>query len=228
MSISDWPVDQRPREKLLKHGAASLTDAELLAIFLRVGIVGKSAVDLGHELISHFGSLSHLFNTDIETLSQIKGIGAAKYVQLQAILEMSKRALKDTLSQPQSFNHISALKIFVQLQFTHLAHESLVVLFFNHNLSLIDTEILATGDALAVSLPTRLIAKRALTLNAHSLVLAHNHPYGNSQPSFDDINNTQILCQQLVPIGLHVLDHLIVADGHEVYSLAEHNQLLAT
>ena len=129
MPITDWPIDERPREKLLAHGANHLTDAELLAIFLRVGMVGKSAVDLAHELIAHFGTLSRLFQADIAELSSIKGMGEAKYVQLQAVLEMSRRALKDTLSQQPTFNHIAALKTFVQLQFTAATDEKLMVLF---------------------------------------------------------------------------------------------------
>ena len=225
MPITDWPIDERPREKLLAHGANHLTDAELLAIFLRVGMVGKSAVDLAHELIAHFGTLSRLFQADIAELSSIKGMGEAKYVQLQAVLEMSRRALKDTLSQQPTFNHIAALKTFVQLQFTAATDEKLMVLFLNPNLSMIGIETLAVGDAVKVDLPTRLIAQRALSQNAYSVILAHNHPHGNAQPSNDDIQSTLILQQQLQPLGIHVLDHFIVADGQEPYRMTEHDQI---
>ena len=225
MPITDWPIDERPREKLLAHGANHLTDAELLAIFLRVGMVGKSAVDLAHELIAHFGTLSRLFQADIAELSSIKGMGEAKYVQLQAVLEMSRRALKDTLSQQPTFNHIAALKTFVQLQFTAATDEKLMVLFLNPNLSMIGIETLAVGDAVKVDLPTRLIAQRALSQNAYSIILAHNHPHGDAQPSNDDIQSTLILQQQLQPLGIYVLDHFIVADGQEPYSMVEHDQI---
>ena len=225
MPITDWPIDERPREKLLAHGANHLTDAELLAIFLRVGMVGKSAVDLAHELIAHFGTLSRLFQANIAELSSIKGMGEAKYVQLQAVLEMSRRALKDTLSQQPTFNHIAALKTFVQLQFTASTHETLMVLFFNPNLSLIGIETLAIGDAIKVDLPTRLIVQRALSQNAHSIILAHNHPHGDAQASDEDIQSTRILQQQLKTLGLHVLDHFIIADGQDAYSMAEQHKI---
>ena len=225
MPITDWPVDERPREKLLAHGAASLSDAELLAIFLRVGMVGKSAVDLAHELIAHFGTLSRLFQANINELSSIKGMGQAKYVQLQAVLEMSRRALKDTLAQSPSFNQMAALKTFIQLQFTGLTQETLMVLFFHPNLSLIGIETLATGSSTQVELPTRLIAQRALSQNAHSIILAHNHPHGDAQPSIDDVHNTILLQKHLQPLNIMVLDHFIIADGHDAYSMTEHRQI---
>lgn len=225
MSITDWPLDERPREKLLKHGAAHLTDAELLAIFLRVGMVGKSAVDLAHELIAHFGTLSRLFQANIDDLSSIKGMGQAKYVQLQAVLEMSRRALKDTLSQQPSFNHMDALKTFIQLQFTRCTEETLMVLFFHHNLSLIGIEALSVGTTTDIGLSIRLIAQRSLNQNAHSIVLAHNHPHGNAQPSIQDIQSTQIAQQQLLPLGIHLLDHFIVADGQAPHSMLLHNEI---
>lgn len=225
MPITDWLPEHRPREKLIAHGASNLTDAELLAIFLRVGIVGKSAVDLANELIQHFGSLSTLFSANLNELSAIKGMGEAKFVQLQAVLEMSKRALADQLKQQSAFTDIASLKTFIQLQLTNKSKETLIVLFLTPTLNLIAVETLATGELSHVQLPTRDIAQRALSINAHGLILAHNHPQGQAQPSSQDIQNTRILKDQLHPLNLHLHDHIITAEGQPAYSLVEHGQL---
>ena len=222
MSITDWPLHNRPREKLMAHGAAFLSDAELLAIFLRVGMTGKSAVELGQELINHFGSLAALFEASIDELSQIKGIGAAKFVQLQAVLEMSKRALKDTLQHEASFKTIDRLKTFIQLQFQQHTTESLVVLFFNANLTLIEIETISSGNQTAVLIPTKQIITSALRHNAHSIILAHNHPFGSPTPSEQDILSTKALQNHMHAIEVQVLDHFIIADGFDAYSMAEH------
>jgi DNA repair protein RadC len=225
MPITDWLPETRPREKLIAHGASYLTDAELLAIFLRVGIVGKSAVDLANELIQHFGSLSALFNTNLSELSKIKGMGEAKFVQLQAVLEMSRRALSDQLKQNAAFSDMPSLKTFIQLQLAHKTEETLLVLFLTPALNLISAEIMATGGLTHVSLPIRDIVQRALSINAHGLILAHNHPHGKAQPSAEDIQSTQTLKTQLQPLSLHLHDHLITADGEAAYSLVEHGLL---
>ena len=225
MPITDWLPENRPREKLITHGASYLTDAELLAIFLRVGIVGKSAVDLANELIQHFGSLSALFNTNLKELSKIKGMGEAKFVQLQAVLEMSRRALSDQLKQNSAFNDMSSLKTFIQLQLAHKTEETLLILFLTPTLNLISAEIMATGGLTHVSLPIREIVQRALSINAHGLILAHNHPHGKAHPSAEDIQSTQTLKAQLHPLDLHIHDHLITASGEPAYSLVEHGLL---
>lgn len=225
MTITEWLPEDRPREKLLAHGPAFLSDAELLAIFLRVGMVGKSAVDLAHELIHHFGSLSALFNASLEELCEIKGVGEAKYVQLQAVLEMSRRALSDKLTQKPAFNDIESLKHFIQLNLSGLQIETLVVLFLTPNLTLIEIATVSTGDATTTLLPIREIVQNALRLNAHGLILAHNHPSGEATPSTTDIESTKALYEQLRPLNLHVHDHIIIADGHAPFSMRENNLL---
>ena len=225
MPITDWPVDERPREKLLAHGAASLSDAELLAIFLRVGMVGKSAVDLAHELIDNFGSLAALFAASESELSRIKGMGEAKYVQLQAVLEMSRRALASKLSLHNAFEHSAALKTYIQHQLHGLPDEHLIVLFFSPTLTLIACETISTGNAQHTTLPIRPIAQRALTLNAHSLVLAHNHPDGMAEPSIDDVTSTLLLQERLLALDIHILDHYIVASGAAAHSMVEHGDI---
>ena len=222
MSITDWPTQDRPREKLLEAGVGALSDAELLAIFLRVGVHGKSAVALAQELIQHFGSLAQLFSASQNELSQIKGIGSAKYVQLQAVFEMSRRALADHVSQHTVINDLSALKTLIQLHLRNAECEQCIVLFLDPSLRLIHIEPLTQGSPTSLSLNTRNLVQRAFALNAHAIILAHNHPHGTSQPSDDDILSTQILQNQLHPLGLHVLDHFIVVDGQTPFSMAEH------
>lgn len=221
MTITDWLPEDRPREKLLAHGASSLSDAELLAIFLRVGIPGKTAVDLANELVAHFGSLSALFNANPADLMQVKGIGEAKYVQLQAVLEMSRRALSDQLTQASAFKDIASLKHFVQLHLSGLHVETLIVLFLSSTLSLITLETMSIGDTATTQLPTREIAKKALSFNAHGVILAHNHPFGDAHPSQEDLNSTYELYLQLKPLNIFVHDHIIVADGQAAFSMVE-------
>ncbi|TDR32033.1 RadC family protein [Hydromonas duriensis] len=225
MPITDWLPETRPREKLLARGASALSDAELLAIFLRVGMVGKSAVDLAHELIAHFGSLSALFNARLNELSEIKGIGEAKYVQLQAVLEMSRRALTDHISQHSAFNNIASVKTLVQLHLAEQPQETLLVLFLTAHLNLIAIETIGIGHTTQVDLPIRDIVRRTFNHNAHGIILAHNHPNGNATPSAQDIESTLALQMQLAPLHIHVLDHLIVAKGHEAHSMVEHGQI---
>ena len=222
MSITDWPLHDRPREKLLQHGAEALTDAELLAIFLRVGVHGKSAVDLANDLITHFGTLAQLFAAPLNELSQIKGMGSAKYVQLQAVFEMSRRALADSASRHTVISDLSALKTLIQLHLRNATAEQCIALFLDPSLRLMHIETLSEGTLTTLNLHTRILAQRALSLNAHAIILAHNHPHCTAQPSTDDILSTQALQTQLRPLGLHVLDHFIVADGQPPYSMAEH------
>ena len=227
MSITDWPVHDRPREKLLNGGAGALTDAELLAIFLRVGVHGKSAVDLAHDLIIHFGSLAQLFHAPLDQLSQIKGMGQAKYVQLQAVFEMSRRALADSASQHTVIADLPALKTLIQLHLRNAISEQCIALFLDPSLRLMHIETLSDGTPTTLNLHTRTLVQRALSVNAHAIILAHNHPNGSSQPSDDDIRTTQALQEQLRPLGLYLIDHFIVADGQTPYSLAE-NGCIAT
>ena len=223
MSITDWDVHDRPREKLLTLGASALTDAELLAIFLRMGVQGKSAVDLAQELIRHFGSLSRLFCATQTELTDIKGMGSAKFAQLQAVFEMSRRALADNASQHTVIADLPALKTLIQLHLHDLAHERCIALFLDPSLRLISIEPLIEGTLTELHLDVRHIARRALSLNAHALILAHNHPHGASEPSPTDVRSTIELQSQLLPLGVHLLDHFIVADGQTPFSMAENH-----
>lgn len=224
MAITDWPEEQRPRERLIKHGAAALSDAELLAVFLRVGVTGKSAVDLGRDMISHFGSLNDLFSASLLEFSAINGLGAAKYAQLQAVLELAKRSLAEELQAGVTLDSPQAVKQYLRLLLGSKAYESFAVLFLDVKNRLITCEELFRGTLTHASVYPREVVKSALQHNAASIILSHNHPSGNAEPSNADHALTQALKQALALVDVRVLDHFIVG-GKDVYSFAEHGAL---
>ncbi len=221
MSITDWPEDQRPRERLIKLGAAALSDAELLAVFLRVGVKGKSAVELGHEMLSHFGSLQGLFSAPMGSFSLIHGLGPAKYAQLQAVLELANRALAEQLKENCTLNSPQAVKHYLQLLIGNKSFETFVVLFLDVKNRLIQSEELFRGSLTRASVYPREIVKRALHHNCAAVILAHNHPSGNTKPSSSDIELTNELNKALSLVDIKVLDHIVVA-GNRAHSFAEH------
>ncbi|MFL9877845.1 DNA repair protein RadC [Herbaspirillum rhizosphaerae] len=224
MAITDWPEDQRPRERLIKQGAHALSDAELLAVFLRVGVAGKSAVDLGRDMVGHFGSLQALFAARLADFVRINGLGPAKYAQLQAVLELARRALSEELRAGTTLNSPQAVKQYLQLLFHGKAYEAFVVLFLDVKNRLIESEELFRGTLTHASVYPREIVKAALAHNAASLILAHNHPSGEVAPSAADLHLTSNLKQALNLVDIKVLDHIVVA-GRETHSFAEHGQL---
>lgn len=224
MAITDWPEEQRPRERLIKHGAAILSDSELLAVFLRVGVAGKSAVDLARDMVQHFGSLNGLFAASLNDFSKLNGLGPAKYAQLQAVLELAKRSLSEELQAGVTLSSPQAVKQYLQLLLGGKAYESFAVLFLDVKNRLIASEELFRGTLTHTSVYPREIVKVALTHNAASVILAHNHPSGTPEPSAADHTLTQALKQALGLIDVRVLDHFVVAGKH-VYSFTEHGQL---
>jgi DNA repair protein RadC len=224
MSITDWPEDERPRERLLARGAAALSDAELLAIFLRVGMRGKSAVDLARELIGHFGSLNRLFSATQDELSVIPGMGPAKYVQLQAVLEMSRRALVEGMKQNDAMSTPGAVRDYLRLHLAGLGHEVFFALWLDAQNRLIAPEELFRGTLTQTSVYPREVVKKALQHNA-AVVLAHNHPSGVSEPSSADEFLTRELKQALALVDVRVLDHFIVAGQSQPLSFAERGLL---
>ncbi|HTD02408.1 RadC family protein [Undibacterium sp.] len=221
MAITDWPEDQRPRERLIKSGAQALSDAELLAVFLRVGVKGKSAVDLGRDMLGRFGSLSGLFSASIKDFSSMHGLGDAKYAQLQAVLELAKRAISEELQSSTGLSSPQAVKNYLQLMIGNKPYESFAVLFLDIKNRLITSEELFRGTLSHASVYPREVVKAALQHNAAAIILAHNHPSGSCEPSNADITLTQTLKQALSLVDVRVLDHFIVANPH-VYSFAEH------
>ena len=224
MAITDWPASERPREKLLELGVEALSDAELLAIFLRVGVTGKSAVDLARDLLTQFGSLNNIFAAPINELTQVNGIGSSKYSQLQAIFEMSRRALneqmqvKDILSSPQQVRDYLCLKL------GSLTREVFMVLFLDAQNRIIVTEELFTGTLTQTSVYPREVVKRALHHNAASVIFAHNHPSGVAEQSKADEMITAELKKALALVDVRVLDHFIVA-GNQTLSFSERGLL---
>jgi len=205
----------------LHSGAASLSDAELLAIFLRVGVKGKSAVDLARSLIMHFGSLNRLFAASRDDFSSIPGMGDAKYAQLQAVFEMTRRALKEHLQDGASLSSPQMVKDYLTLSLGTLEYEVFLVLFLDARNRLLAAEEMFRGTLTQTSVYPREIAKRALTYNAAAAILAHNHPSGNPEPSQADRLLTRTLKETLALVDVQVLDHIIVA-GRQTRSFAEH------
>ncbi len=224
MAITDWPANERPREKLLEQGAESLSDAELLAIFLRVGVVGKSAVDLARDLLSRFGSLNAIFAASEAELSQIHGIGSSKYVQLQAIFEMSRRALNEQLQQRDVFKSPQHVRDYLILKLGSLNREVFLVMFLDAQNRLNATEEMFSGTLTQTSVYPREVVKRAMHYNAASVIFAHNHPSGVAEQSAADEMLTKQLKEALALVDVRVLDHFIIA-GNQTLSFAERGLL---
>ena len=222
MAITHWPLSERPREKLLQKGVNTLSDAELLAIFLRTGITGKSAVDLARELLSHFGSLTSIFAASQNNFCQIPGMGIAKYAQLQAILEMSRRALGEELKKGNTLNSPELVRNFLRLSLANKQHEVFIGIFLDAKNHAIATEELFSGTLTQTSVYPREIIKRALFHNAAAIIFAHNHPSGVAEPSHADKILTQSLKQALAFIDVKVLDHFVIGNGTAL-SFAEHD-----
>jgi DNA repair protein RadC len=225
MAITDWPEDERPRERLLAHGAASLTDAELLAIFLRVGVKGKSAVDLARELIGRFDGLNGLFTASETEFSSVLGMGRAKYAQLQAVLEMARRTLKEGMRERNAFSNPMAVRDYLRLNLSGLTHEVFFALWLDAQHRLLAAEELFRGTLSQTSVYPREVVKRALTHNAAAVVFAHNHPSGIAEPSRADEALTRTLAQALALVEVKVLDHFIVAGQAPPLSFAERGLL---
>lgn len=221
MSIRDWPAAERPREKLLEQGPASLSDAELLAIFLRTGVSGKSAVDLARHLLNQFGSLRSLLEADQLTFSKQLGLGPAKFAQLQAMLEMARRHLAERLRRDSVMESPLAVRDYLKAMLRHEAHEVFGCLFLDSKHRVLAFETLFRGSIDSTSVYPRQVVKRALAHNAAALILCHNHPSGNTDPSQADRMLTKRLQEALDLIDVRVLDHFIIGDGDPL-SMAEY------
>ena len=220
MAITDWPEGERPREKLLQRGAAALSDAELLAIFLRTGVVGKSAVDLARDLVARFGSLTGLFAAGEAEFCDIHGMGQAKFVQLQAVVEMARRALQEEMRSGDALNSPRAVREYLQLLLRARQQEVFMAIFLDAQHRVIASEELFQGTLTQTSVYPREVVKRALHHNAAALIFAHNHPSGVAEPSQSDQLLTDALKQAMQLVDVRVLDHFIVA-GAGCLSFAE-------
>ena len=212
MAITDWPMEERPREKLLLKGAASLSDAELLAIFLRTGIPGLSAVAMSRQLLIEFGSLRKLLNASEEEFCQQKGLGKAKFVQLQAIMEMAGRHLSESIKRQDCLTSPADTIAYLNSQLRDRQHEVFACVMLDNRNRVIAFREMFRGTIDGASVYPREVVKQALADNAASVILAHNHPSGVAEPSQADIRITERLKKALALVDIRVLDHVIVGD----------------
>jgi DNA repair protein RadC len=221
MGISDWPAAERPRERLLAHGAAALSDAELLAVLLRTGVRGKSAVDMARELLERFKGLRGLFGSD---LAGIKGLGTAKRAQFEAVLELAKRSVGEDLAQGAALTSPGAVRDYLRLALGAKSHEVFVCLWLDAQHRVVSAQEAFHGTLTQTSVYPREIVKSALAVNAAAVIFAHNHPSGVAQPSQADELLTRNLKEALALVEVKVLDHFIVA-GSQAISFAERGLL---
>lgn len=211
MRISDWPTEERPREKLLARGSAALSDAELLAIFLRTGVPGLTAVDLARKLLREFGSLQALLSADQQDFTAGHGLGIAKYVQLQAILEMARRHAREEIHNQDVLGNPTATRNYLSLRMARTEHEVFACVFLDNRNRVIEFEELFRGTIDSAAVYPREVVKTALRYNAAAVILAHNHPSGIADPSPADRDITQRLVDALALVEIRVLGHIILA-----------------
>lgn len=224
MSIRHWPENERPREKLLASGPQALSDAELLAIFLRTGSSGQNAVDLARGLIVEFGGLRGLMQADRHRLCATRGLGSAKYAQLQAVLELARRHLKEAMVRGDTMKNPVETKAYIYSRLRDYPYEVFACLFLDSRHRVIGYEELFKGTIDGASVHPREVLRRALQHNAAAVILAHNHPSGVAEPSEADRRITRRLCDALGLVDIRVLDHFVIGDRHCV-SFAERGLL---
>ncbi len=214
------PNDSMPREKLLARGPEALSDAELLAILLRTGTQGMNVLELADFLLREFGSLRSLFSSSKDHFCQHKGLGEAKYVQMQASLEITQRFLAETLKRGEALTSPQQTQLYLSSVLRDRQREAFYILFLDNQHRVIQDEILFEGTIDAASVYPREVVKRALHHNAAALILAHNHPSGVAEPSQSDRRITNRICDALALVDIRVLDHFVIGDG-EIVSFAE-------
>jgi DNA repair protein RadC len=224
MVLKDIPADARPREKLLAYGAASLADAELIALLLRTGFKGCSVLQLAQQMLDHFGGMQGLLHAQAADLKKIKGLGPAKRAEIAAVIELARRALAQALKEQPVFDAPAKVKHFLQLQLGARGFEVFAVMFLDAHSRLLGFEEMFRGTLTQTSVYPREVVKRALDLGAGAVILAHNHPSGAAEPSKADEYITQTLQSALKLIDVRVLDHLVVGH-HDVVSFAERGLL---
>ena len=220
MSIAHWPEAERPREKLLQRGPAVLSDAELLAIFLRTGIRGCSAVDMGRQLIQRFGSLGKLLAAEPGDFARGSGLGPAKYAQFMAVKELARRVLAEEMQLGDALSSPQAVRQYLRLAIGVRDVEVFVVLFLTAQNRVLAVEEIFRGTLTETRVYPREIVRRALQHNAHAVIVAHNHPSGVAEPSAADRALTASLKQALALVDISLLDHFVVTGSH-AESLAE-------
>ena len=213
MSMAGWPLAERPRERLLAQGPAALSDAELVALFLGTGVRGKSALALARELLTRFGRVSRLLSATHRELDAMPGIGAARYSQIAAVMELAHRALAEEMKSRDSLTSPAAVRGYLRLHMQDLGHECFFCVFLDAQNRVIAAEELFRGTLTQTSVYPREVVKHSLRHNAAGVILAHNHPSGVAEPSVQDQALTRTLCEALGLVDIKVLDHFIVAPG---------------
>lgn len=224
MPIRDWPKEQRPRERLIRDGPSILSDAELLAVFLRTGVAGQSAIELARVALIRFKTLSGLFSAPLSEFTAIKGLGQAKFAQLQAVLEMAKRTLEESLREGPALGSSTAVREYLRLEIGLKPYEVFFALFVDSQNRLLEATELFRGTLAETSVYPREIIKAALRVNAAAVIFAHNHPSGIAAPSLADRVLTRTLQLALDAVEVKTLDHLVVT-GSGVFSFADAGHL---
>lgn len=222
--LASWPQNERPREKLLQYGAHALSDAELLAIFLRTGTKEHHVVNLARQLLVQFGSISGVYQASQKQFCQTHGLGAAKYAQLQACLEMTKRYLAEELESGQTLTSSQKTKDFLHAQLKHEPNEVFAMLVLDNQHQVISFEKLFFGTINASAVYPRVVVEKVLSLHGAAIILCHNHPSGVASPSGADLHITSRIKDAMTLLDIDVLDHIIVA-GSTTYSFAEHGNI---
>lgn len=220
MPISEWPIHERPREKLLEKGPSALSDAEILSIFLRTGREGLSALDLAREMLERFQGLRQLIDTNQKEFCETKGLGMVKYVQIQAAIELGRRYLQAELKSGDAFTNPEQTREFLTLKLRAYPHEVFACLYLDNRHRLISFDELFNGTIDSAQVHAREVVRAALKHNAAAVILSHNHPSGVAEPSQSDINLTRELKKALSLIDVRVLDHMVIGEGTAV-SFAE-------
>jgi DNA repair protein RadC len=223
-TINTWPINERPREKLLARGADSLSDSELLAIFIRTGIKGKTAVDLARELLQQHGDLRTLLVSSPDTIGKLAGFGKAKYAELQAALELARRHLKATLNDKDIINNADLAYLYLTAKLRDCKNEIFACLFLNNQNQVISYNELFQGSINNATIYPREIVTKALEYNASNVILAHNHTSGPPTPSLTDKRLTQEMQRILAIIEVKVVDHIIISEN-TFFSFAKENLL---
>lgn len=224
MTLAQWPMAERPREKLMSRGCSSLSDAELLAIFLRTGVSGSSSVDLAFQLLNEFGSLAKVLSATKAEFCAVAGLGPVKYAMLQAVQELAKRHLFEQIQEVDVLTSSTATRNYLRAKFRSFNHEVFSCLFLNNQHHVVKFEELFTGTIDGAAVYPREVVKRCLHLNAAAVIFAHNHPSGVAEPSQADIAITRKLITALATVEVRVLDHLVIG-ANDVVSFAERRLL---
>ncbi len=224
MRLNQLPAQSRPREKLLSQGVQALSDAELLAIFLRTGVAGCSALQLADDLIRHFGGLRAVLDAPREAICAIKGLGSSKYAQLRAVRALAERSYDEALQRDGVIRCANEVKQLVRARLQGEQREVFAVLFLDNQHAVLQFEALFFGSINGANIHPRIVVQKALAYNAAALIVCHNHPSGIAEPSAADLSITRQLVNALALMEIRLLDHLIVAGPH-VVSLAERGEM---